>query len=130
MSLDTNNNLEAEDDDETSGEEEEDDGTEDEEEEDEPVFKFSSITLASGLRKVTDNVKNMSVDFSCIAVHEKFLVIGKTTGEILITDHLGHTIPQYQIKAHTYPVNAISIDDNGDFIASCCQEGKVNDLLI
>jgi hypothetical protein len=38
---------------------------------------------------------------------------------------MGNAIPQYQIKAHTYPVNAISIDDNGDFIGSCCQEGKV-----
>jgi hypothetical protein len=38
---------------------------------------------------------------------------------------MGHAIPQFQIKAHTYPVNAISIDDNGDFIGSCCQEGKV-----
>lgn len=122
MSLDTNNNLETEEDDdeETSADEEEED-----DDEDEPVFKFSSITTSSGLRKVTDNVKNMSVDFSCIAVHEKFLVIGKTTGELLITDHLGHVIPEYQIKAHTYPVNAISIDDNGDFIGSCCQEGKV-----
>ena len=129
MSLDTNNNLETEEDDEETSvaeEENDDDDDEDEDEdEDEPVFKFSSITTSSGLRKVTENVKNMSVDFSCIAVHEEFLVIGKTTGEILITDHLGHIIPEYQIKAHTYPVNTISIDDNGDFIGSCCQEGKV-----
>lgn len=117
MSPDTNNNVENEDNDETSEEEEE--------EEDEPLFKFSSITASSGLRKTTENVKNLTEDFSCIAVHEKFLAIGKPTGEILITDHLGHIIPQYQIKAHTYPVNAISIDDNGEFMGSCCQEGKV-----
>ncbi len=93
MSPDTNNNIgneSADEDDEV----EDDDG-----DEDEPVFKFSTITISSGLRKNNDNIKNIPADFSCIAVHEKFLVIGKTTGEILITDHLGNTIPQYQIKA-------------------------------
>ncbi len=84
MSLDTNNNEK------TEGEDEE---------EDEPVFKFSEITISSGLRNNTDNIRNIAADFSCIAVHEKFLVLGRTTGEILITDHLGNTIPQYQIKA-------------------------------
>jgi hypothetical protein len=91
MSPDTNNNVGNEGDDENDEEEDEDD--------DEPVFKYSEITISSGLRKANDNSKNLTADFSCIAVHEKFLVIGKTTGEILITDHLGNTIPQYQIKA-------------------------------
>ncbi len=115
MSPDTNNNIGNEDENDASSEGEED----------EAVFKFSTITISSGLRKTNDNTKNIPAEFCCIAVHEKFLVIGKPTGEILITDHMGNAIPQYQIKAHTYPVNAISIDDNGDFIGSCCQEGKV-----
>jgi hypothetical protein len=89
MSPDTNNNVGNEGDDETD----------EEEDEDEPVFKYSEITISSGLRKTNDNSKNIPPEFSCIAVHEKFLVIGKTTGEILITDHLGNIIPQYQIKA-------------------------------
>ncbi|UJR09415.1 hypothetical protein I4U23_013656 [Adineta vaga] len=122
MCPDTNNNIGNERDDNNDDDDEVDD---EEEEQEEPVFKYSTITISSGLRKANDTTKNMPADFSCIAVHEKFLVIGKTTGEILITDHLGNIIPQYQIKAHTYPVNAISIDDNGDYIASCCQEGKV-----
>lgn len=113
MSLDTNNNI---------GNENDDDRDEDE---DEPIFKYSTITISTGLRKTDENIKNLPAEFSCIAVHEKFLVIGKTTGDILITDHLGNIIPEYQIRAHTYPVNAISIDENGDFIGSCCQEGKV-----
>ncbi|CAF3876112.1 unnamed protein product [Rotaria magnacalcarata] len=115
MSPDTNNNV--------GGTEEHDD--EEEEDEDEPVFKFSTITVGPGVRKNNENSKNIPAEFSCIAVHEKFLVIGKPTGEIIITDHLGNIISQFQIKAHTYPVNAISIDDNGEFIGSCCQEGKV-----
>ena len=120
MSPDTNNNLGNESDDQTDSSHEEG--------EDEPVFKYSPITISTGWRKSNENMKNLPAEFSCIAVHEKFLIIGKTTGEILITDHLGNISPQYQIKAHTYPVNAISIDENGDFIGSCCQEGKVNSI--
>lgn len=89
MSPDTNNNVGA------TGEHTD----EEEEDEDEPSFKYSSITTASGLRKPIETNKTVSAEFSCIAVHEKFLAIGKLTGDILITDHLGHTIPQYQIKA-------------------------------
>ena len=82
MSSDTNSDI---------GNEEED-----ESDEEEPLFKFSSITIESELQ---NNNRTMSAEFSCIAVHEKFLAIGKLTGEILITDHLGHIISQYQIKA-------------------------------
>jgi hypothetical protein len=95
MSPDTNNNIGNEGDDDNEDDEEE----EEDEEEAEPVFKFSPITLSSGLRKSNENSKNMPADFSCMAVHVKFLVIGKMTGEILITDHMGNIIPQYQIRA-------------------------------
>ena len=115
-SPDTNNNIGNESNDEND----------DDEQEDEPVFKFSTITISPELRN-TENLRNLAAEFSCIAVHEKFLIIGKTNGEISIIDHMGHAIPNFQIKAHTYPVNAISIDDSGEFIGSCCQEGRVRD---
>ncbi|CAF0783646.1 unnamed protein product [Adineta ricciae] len=106
-----------------AGNEENDDGGD---YDDEPVFKFSKVTLSSSVsRKANDDNKSTPDYLSCIAVHERFLVIGKNTGDILITDHLGTIIPQFHIQAHTYPVNAISIDANGDYIASCCQEGRV-----
>jgi hypothetical protein len=91
MSPDTNNNIGNEVNDETDDDDEEED-------QDEPVFKFSTITIASAVRKNNDNSKPIPSEFSCIAVHEKFIAIGKTTGEILIMDHMGNTIPQYQIK--------------------------------
>lgn len=95
MAPDTNNNIGIEGDDDNDDDEEEDE----DEEEEEPVFKFSTIAISSGLRRANESTRNMAADFSCMAVHEKFLVIGKMTGEILITDHLGNIIPQYQIKA-------------------------------
>lgn len=104
-----------------------DEDDEEEDDEDEPVFKFSSIINPS---KVESTNKNESrrlpmPDFSCLAVHERFLVIGRMTGDLLVTDHLGHEMPHFQMKAHDYPVNAISIDDAGEFVGSCCQGGKV-----
>ena len=100
MSLDTNNNVGIEDNDGTSEEEDEQD---DDDEEDEPVFKYSPITVSSALRRSTEDTRNLSPEFSCIAVHEKFLVIGKVTGEILITDPQGVVTSHDPIKAVIRP---------------------------
>ena len=89
MCADTNNSIENE----------EADDNDEEAEEYEPVFKFCPITSSSELRENKNNTKNVQAEFSCMAVHARFIVVGKTTGEILIMDHLGHTIPQYQIRA-------------------------------
>jgi hypothetical protein len=93
MSPDTNNNLDHDDDDhgDSHGEDEDDD-------DEEPVFKFSPI-IASSEARSKENSKNLAPVYSCIAVHEKFLVMGKMNGEIVITDHMGHAAPQYQIRA-------------------------------
>ena len=91
MSPDTNNNLDHEDDD-------QEDDSHDEDEEEEPVFKFSPITSSPEARSA-ETSKSLAAIYSCIAVHEKFLVMGKMNGEVVITDHLGHAAPQYQIRA-------------------------------
>lgn len=88
MSPDTNNNLDHEG----------DSHDEDEDEEQEPVFKFSPINSPSEAQG-KESSKNLAAVYSCIAVHEKFLVMGKMNGEIVITDHLGNAAPQYQIRA-------------------------------
>jgi hypothetical protein len=93
MSPDTNNDLGNED------EEDDEENIDDDDDDDEPVFKFSSVTALSMDRSKPENSADLSINFSCIAVHEKFLVIGKVTGEIMITDHLGHAITEYEIKA-------------------------------
>ena len=87
MSPDTNNNLDHE-----------DSHDEDEDDEEEPVFKFSPINSPSEAQS-KESGKNLTAVYSCIAVHEKFLVMGKMNGEIVITDHMGHAAPQYQIRA-------------------------------
>ena len=51
--------------------------------------------------------------------------MGTHWGTIHLLDHLGNSIESKSLQAHTVAVNQISIDQNGDFIASCSDDGKV-----
>ncbi|XP_025830960.1 vacuolar protein sorting-associated protein 41 homolog [Agrilus planipennis] len=62
---------------------------------------------------------------SCIAVHPKFICLGSHWGVIHILDHQGDKIEGKGVRAHSVAVNQISIDSNGDFIATCSDDGKV-----
>nr|XP_033335981.1 vacuolar protein sorting-associated protein 41 homolog [Megalopta genalis] len=76
------------------------------------------------MRNDLDNIlQNDSA--SCIAVHPKFLCLGSHWGMIHLLDHQGNNIQSKSLQAHTVAVNQISIDHNGDFIASCSDDGKV-----
>ncbi|XP_035827939.1 vacuolar protein sorting-associated protein 41 homolog isoform X2 [Aplysia californica] len=44
---------------------------------------------------------------------------------IHILDHIGNNIRDKEVTAHTTTVNQISIDDNGDYMASCSDDGRV-----
>ncbi|PVD30846.1 hypothetical protein C0Q70_10121 [Pomacea canaliculata] len=105
----------------SSSEEEEDedgDDTESEEEPDEPKLKYERLT--------NDLNAILSKDAaSCIAVHTKFLALGTHWGMIFILDHTGNNIRDKEIMAHTTTVNQISIDEKGEYLASCSDDGKV-----
>lgn len=60
----------------------------------------------------------------CIAVHPKFVCLGNNWGMIHMLDHEGIVVLQ-ELKLHSTDVNQISIDSNGDFIASCSDDGRV-----
>ncbi|XP_045448493.1 vacuolar protein sorting-associated protein 41 homolog [Melitaea cinxia] len=68
---------------------------------------------------------------SCICVHTKFICLGTQWGVIHLLDHEGNTVPisqdnnQKDLQAHAIAVNKISVDVNGDYIASCSDDGKV-----
>ncbi|XP_013188237.1 vacuolar protein sorting-associated protein 41 homolog [Amyelois transitella] len=68
---------------------------------------------------------------SCICVHTKFICLGTQWGVIHLLDHEGNTVPISQdgkdkeLRAHAIAVNKISVDLNGDYIASCSDDGKV-----
>ncbi|XP_059151993.1 vacuolar protein sorting-associated protein 41 homolog isoform X2 [Physella acuta] len=104
------------------GEDEDDDEDDESDSEDsediEPKLKYER--LANDLTSI------LSKDAaSCISVNPKFLVLGTHWGNIYILDHIGNRISDKGITAHTTTVNQISIDANGDFMASCSDDGKV-----
>ncbi|XP_064614137.1 vacuolar protein sorting-associated protein 41 homolog [Liolophura sinensis] len=97
---------------------EEEDSEDESEEEVEPKLKYERIG--------NDLTGILSKDAaSCMAVHPKFLALGTHWGMIHILDHAGNNIRSKEIAAHTTTVNQISIDDAGDFMASCSDDGRV-----
>ncbi|XP_061193823.1 vacuolar protein sorting-associated protein 41 homolog isoform X5 [Saccostrea echinata] len=100
-------------------EEEEESSSEESEEDVEPKLKYE---------RIGNDLKNklLSKDcVSCLAVHPKFLAVGTHWGMIHIFDHAGNAVRDKEIAAHTTTVNQLSIDDNGDHIASCSDDGRV-----
>lgn len=92
--------------------------TESLEEEIEPKLKY--IRLANDVQMIL--LKDVA---SCIAVHPKFICLGSHYGVIHLLDHQGNSIRCKELKKHSVAVNQISIDSNGDFLATCSDDGKV-----
>ncbi|KAK6166083.1 hypothetical protein SNE40_022857 [Patella caerulea] len=111
-------NTEEPDDDDDDDDEDDDDNSDDSHEI-EPKLKYE---------RISNDVNNiLSKDAaSCLAVHPKFLALGTHWGMIHILDHIGNNIRGKEIQAHSTTINQISIDDNGDFIASCSDDGRVS----
>ena len=96
--------------------EETDDSESEEEEDEEPQLKYQR--LGAG---VTDILKKDSA--SCLYAHDKFLVLGTVSGAVYMLDFNGYLIKSF--KPHEKRVNGLSVDQNGDFVASCSDDGKV-----
>ncbi|XP_052801970.1 vacuolar protein sorting-associated protein 41 homolog isoform X2 [Mya arenaria] len=101
-----------------SSEDETEEESDDSEEDQEPKLRYDRVS--NDLKKILE--KDCA---SCMAVHAKFLALGTHWGAIHILDYLGYNIKGKEYPAHTCTVNQISVDDNGDYIASCSDDGKV-----
>ncbi|KRX47109.1 Vacuolar protein sorting-associated protein 41 -like protein [Trichinella murrelli] len=83
----------------------------------EPRFKYK--------RLLNDLVELFKTDAaSCIAVHERYIVLGTQWGKIVVLDHDGNIIADKCFAAHSVAVNQISIDRTGEHLASCSNDGK------
>lgn len=51
--------------------------------------------------------------------------MGSHSGIIYILDHQGNSIKGKELKAHSVSVNQISIDQNGEYIATCSDDGRI-----
>ncbi|CAG9772738.1 unnamed protein product [Ceutorhynchus assimilis] len=88
------------------------------EDEIEPKLKY--VRLNNDLREILNNTSA-----TCIAVHTKFVCLGSHWGVIYVLDHQGNNIVSKKLKAHTVSVNQISIDQTGEYIATCSDDGRV-----
>lgn len=89
----------------------------DDSEESEPKLKY--VRMKNSLVNIFNKY-----EAKCIAVHPKFVCLGNNWGMIHMLDHQGNTVLQ-ELRLHSTDVNQISIDRNGDFIASCSDDGRV-----
>ncbi|XP_055301199.1 vacuolar protein sorting-associated protein 41 homolog [Sitodiplosis mosellana] len=93
------------------------------EEEVEPKLKY--VRMSNDLKRILNKDA-----VSCIAVHSKFLCIGTHWGAVHLLDHQGNTVDNSINNAQDFPVhmvsvNQISIDNKGEYIATCSDEGTV-----
>lgn len=102
-------------------EEEEDEGEapgaeEEDEEEEEPKLKY--VRLGSGVAAIlrTDSAR-------CLIPNDKFLVLGTQGGKVHVLDLEGHEILKRDL--HTQPINDMSLDETGEFLATCSDDGTV-----
>lgn len=100
----------------SDGQEEDQNGNEDDSEIEEPRLHYERLAY-----DVPDILEVESA--SCIAVNDKFLLIGTQIGNIHILDHQGNRTSTF--NSHTASVSAISVDEKGEYMASCSDNGHV-----
>ncbi|GJR32413.1 vacuolar protein sorting-associated protein 41 [Tanacetum coccineum] len=116
----SSNGTEGDDEREEEQEEEEEEETEDEEqeqeEEDEPRLKYQRMGATVPTLLSSDAA-------SCVAVAERMIALGTHAGSVHILDFLGNQVKEF--RAHTAAVNDLCFDLDGEFIASCSDDGSV-----
>lgn len=85
----------------------------------EPKLKYERIGNAM------NTILNGEECASCMAVHPKFLALGTHYGVVHILDHQGNPSSSKKYPSHTTAINQISIDQSGDYVASCSDDGRV-----
>ena len=63
--------------------------------------------------------------WTSLAVNSKFMVLGLNDGTIHVVDVLGNPVHYKETEKHTARVNQLSIDHDGEYFASCGDDGKV-----
>uniref|UniRef100_A0A8C4RUT3 Vacuolar protein sorting-associated protein 41 homolog n=1 Tax=Erpetoichthys calabaricus TaxID=27687 RepID=A0A8C4RUT3_ERPCA len=60
---------------------------------------------------------------SCMTVHDKFLALGTHFGKVFLLDVQGNVTQKFDIS--TVKINQISLDDSGEHVGICSEDGKV-----
>jgi hypothetical protein len=84
----------------------------------EPRFKYERV-----LGDVARTLEKDSA--SCVAVHDKFLAIGFSSGRIGFFDHFGNGHFECKTKNHRCSVSHIAVDGAGNYVISCANDKQV-----
>jgi vacuolar protein sorting-associated protein 41 len=87
----------------------------------EPLFKY--LRLACDLREI---IKTTSI--SCVNANTKVIFVGTAWGDLYILDHEGNINSHRRFPKHIVGINRISVDNKGEFIATCSDDGQVSHL--
>ncbi|XP_067888326.1 vacuolar protein sorting-associated protein 41 homolog isoform X2 [Heterodontus francisci] len=101
---------------ETQSYQESTDESEEEESEEEPKLKYER--LANGVTEILQ--KDAA---SCMTVHDKFLALGTHHGKVYLLDVQGDVTQRFDISS--VKVNQVSLDESGEHIGICSEDGKV-----
>ncbi|KAJ2741600.1 Vacuolar protein sorting-associated protein 41 [Coemansia sp. BCRC 34301] len=94
-----------------------DEGEEDEEEdEEEPALRYKRL---GGSVPALFSKDTGSTLLACA----RFLVLGTHWGNVIVIDFSGNLIKQW--RAHSATVNSVSVDDDGEYVASAGDDGRV-----
>ncbi|KAL0436968.1 UNVERIFIED_CONTAM: Vacuolar protein sorting-associated protein 41 [Sesamum radiatum] len=97
-------------------EEESEEENSEEEEEDEPRLKYQRMGGSVPTLLQSDAA-------SCVAIAERMIALGTHSGSVHILDFLGNQVKEF--IAHTAAVNDLCFDIEGEYIASCSDDGSV-----
>ena len=84
------------------------------EEEPEPLLKYQRL----GLSNIIENDL-----ISCVKSHPRCLVVGMKSGIVYVLERHRHRDIMKQYKPHSSAVTDISVDQSGDYVATCSQDG-------
>uniref|UniRef100_A0A8C2H3E9 Vacuolar protein sorting-associated protein 41 homolog n=1 Tax=Cyprinus carpio TaxID=7962 RepID=A0A8C2H3E9_CYPCA len=107
--------------------EESTDESEEEDTEEEPKLKYERLTNG-----VTEVLQKDAA--SCMTVHDKFLALGTHFGKVYLLDIQGNVTQKFEIASlklslcNCYllvKINQISLDESGDHVGICSEDGKV-----
>uniref|UniRef100_A0A673GC77 Vacuolar protein sorting-associated protein 41 homolog n=1 Tax=Sinocyclocheilus rhinocerous TaxID=307959 RepID=A0A673GC77_9TELE len=84
--------------------------------EEEPKLKYERLTNG-----VTEILQKDAA--SCMTVHDKFLALGTHFGKVYLLDIQGNVTQKFEISP--VKINQISLDESGDHVGICSEDGKV-----
>lgn len=84
----------------------------------EPRLSYERI-----LNDLSDITRTDSITCSCL--HSKLFAIGTLHGRIHIFDHQGNKVNRHELCFHLRLVESISIDERGEYLASCSSDRLV-----